>query len=369
MKFTITNTAIQETVLKMGRLLNAKTTLPILNGVLVEAQQDCILFSASDGSESIIHRVLLVEEDGESVVETGRCVFPRELFDSAKKMKGAITIEASDTAVTVKQAKTKLHFSVMNADEYPKIDTDSRTTQIVLSGKEFSDIVAHTTFAASKSDVRPILSAVNMLFTQEESIFIATDSHRLSAFHSKGVPTLEETISMAVPATALDKAMKSFELSKDVILLPSSNSIALANGNTILFSVLLDGNYPETKRLIPSDFESELVVNRTELIDGLELLAAVTTNNVIAFNIGQLFVELSASGTDKKGTQELAFELYEGVEDFSISFSTPYVLDVLKRLDTKSVRFQFSGSMKPFLIVGEDSSYKNTQLVLPVRQY
>ncbi len=369
MKFTITNTAIQETVLKMGRLLTAKTTLPILNGVLVEAQNDCIMFSASDGNESVIHRVLLDKVDDEQLIEPGRCVFPRELFDSAKKMKGSINVEATAEGVTVTQAKTKLHFSVMNADEFPKIDTESRTTQVVLTGKEFSDMVTHTTFATSKSDIRPILTAVNMVFSKDSNVFTATDSHRLSSFHGKGTPTIEESISMAVPASVLDKAMKSFDLSKDVILLPSSSSIALANGNTILFSSLLEGNYPDTSRLIPSEFESELVVNRKELIDGLELLAAVTTNNVVAFNIGSLFVELSASGTGKKGSNELAFEVYEGVEGFSIAFSAQYVLDVLKRLETKSVRFQFTGAMRPFIIIPEGTVTSNIQLVLPVRQY
>lgn len=367
MKITIANTSIQETVQKLGRLLSAKSTLPILSGVLVEATADCIVFSASDGHESVIHRILLNEQ--ESVIEQGRSVFPRELFESAKKMKGIVTIVAEDESVTVSQSKTNLNFAVMDANEYPRIDSESRDIQVILSGSEFSEIVSRTTFATSKSDTRPILTAVHMAFSKEGNVFTATDSHRLSAIHAKGTPNIENSLSLAVPSPILDKALKTFDLSRDVILLPSDNTIALANGNTILYSRLLEGNYPDTSRLIPTEFESELVVSKQELIDGLELLSAVTTNNVVAITVGELFIELSASGTGKKGTKELAFELYEGAGQFNIAFSAQYVLDVLKRLDSKSVRFKFTGAMRPFLICPESEDQTNTQLVLPVRQY
>lgn len=368
MKFIISNKEVQEAVSKMGRLLTARVTIPILSGVLVEAIGDCILFTASDGNESIIHRILINNEDGNEILEEGRCVFSRESFGIARKLKGHITFEVNNTMVFVSQSKTKLEFSTMDADEYPKIVVESSQAPLVLSGPVFADMVANTTFSTSDSDSRPILTGVNMSFRTSESVIVATDSHRLSRFIMEGCHHEAEDFTLNVPASILDQAVKAFDLQYDVKILPNKQTIALVNGNTIYISSLLEGLYPDTSRLIPKDFSKNLVVNRKEIIDGLELLQEVSSNSVISLKIDGLFVKLTAIGTGTKGSKELAFETYDGENDFSIAFSAKYVADALKRIDESSVRLRFNGRMNPFVIVSVNDESNVTQLVLPVRQ-
>ena len=368
MKFILSNIDVSEAVSKMGRLMTAKTTIPVLEGVLVEALKDCIMFTASDGTETIIHRIMIDPVDGNSIVAEGRSVFTKDAFDVARKMKGHITFEVKgDTQVSVSIDKTNMEFPVMSAADYPKTEMGDSPNSVVLSGTEFAKVTTQTTFAASKQEMRPILMGVNMSFKKGENMFVSTDSHRLSRLQMKGIDNLEEDIQVTVPATLLDKAVKSFDLSKDVIILPKTNSIALANGNTIFISRLLEGAFPDTSRLIPSDFATDLIVNRKELIDGLELLE--TLNASVQLKVDGLFVELSSSNSvGSKGTKELAFESYDGEEGFTIAFSASYVLDVLKRMDENSVKLRFNGQMKPFVIVSANEDETDTvQLVLPVR--
>lgn len=368
MKFILSNIDVSEAVSKMGRLLTAKTTIPVLEGVLVEAMQDCLMFTASDGTETIIHRISIDATDGNAIIEEGKSVFTKDAFDVARKMKGNITFEVKDdTKVSVSIDKTKMEFPVMSASDYPKTEMGNSSTSIVMSGTEFAKVTSQTTFAASKQEMRPILMGVNMNFKKGENIFVSTDSHRLSRLKMKGIDNLEEDIQVTVPASLLEKAAKSFDLSKDVIILPKTNSIALANGDTIFISRLLEGAFPDTSRLIPTEFETNLIVNRKELIDGLELL--LTLNSTVTLKVNGLFVELSSSNTvGSKGAKELAFESYDGLNDFTIAFSSAYALDVLKRMEENSVKLQFSGQMKPFVIVSAtEENPETTQLVLPVR--
>lgn len=372
MKFTITTADMQDVISKMGRLIGAKTTVPILAGVLVKAQDGLLIFTASDGDESIIHRLSMDKTEGNEIIEEGTAVFLKETFDVIRKLKkGSVTFDVADTTVAVIQDKTNLEFPLMIAADYPNIQMPDNKKPLVLSGAEFAHMVSQTTFAAAKRDLRPILMGVHMTFAKDSCQFVCTDSHRLGRLITKGIDSLEESLSITVPASILDHAIKSFDLSQDVILLPDNQIIALANGNTILLSPLFEGSYPDTNRLIPTEFSSELVANRKEFVEGLELLQVLSTENVVHLKTNGMFVELRAAGADAKGQREIAFESYEGEEGFSIAFSPQYALDALKRMESESVRFRFTESMRPFLAIPETvNSVMNDciQLILPVRR-
>lgn len=365
MKFTIEKSKLTDALNKMGRIMTAKPSIPILGGILVRATADCLILTASDGTESIIHRIpvseeLVIEEEGVSVLA-------KEAIDISKKFKGTISYSVDGPRVKVSQAKTFLEFSTLDANDYPTIAASTNPQPIVMNGKDFSAIVTKTAFATAKTETRPILTGVHMLFAEEGNVFVATDSHRLGKI-SSGKGSKENEMQITVPAKLLDHALKSFDLSKDVIILPDERQLALANGDTILYSRLLEGNYPDVSRLIPTDFETKVVVNRQEMLDTIDLISALSTNSTVDLKANGLFLEVEAVQEGKKGKREIAFEEYEGDEGFSISFSAQYVAEALKSMESSSVRFNFNGSMKPFVIEPIQEDCCELQLVLPVRQ-
>ena len=367
MKFTLPKTIITEITGKMGRLMTAKSSIPILSGILVQVQSDCILFTVSDGTESLIHRLPVNEENGVVVEEEGSSVFVKETLDITKKMKGDIVFDSDESRVIVSQDKTSLEFSVALASEYPKIAIENTKNPLTFDGKEFEKIVKKTAFAVSTNDSRPVLTGVNMTFGETNSI-VSTDSHRLARYESGASDT---EIQITVPATVLEHALKSFDLTESVMIFPSSNQIGLVNGNTILISRLLEGNYPDTARLVPAEFKHELVLNKDELISTLDLLAVVAENGVVQLNVNGLFVELSAKGSTSKGKKEFFYESYQGEEGFKISFSAKYLLESLRTFSTDSVKVCFVEPMRPFVIkpVSNEDTTTELQLILPVRTY
>lgn len=365
MKFKLDKEIIQETATKIEKILNAKSAIPILAGVLVQAKSDCILFTASDGTESIIHRIP-VEDDIATVETEGSTILTKDCLDVARKLKETISFETIAHKVIVSQesSKTNLEFSVMDADEYPKITVEATATPIVFSGKDFSDVINKTSFAASTSEIRPILQGIHMSLSPNGNVMSATDSHRLGKVVSGAY---QDEIKLTIPAKILKSALKSFDLSKDVIVVPSECQIAIANGNTIFYSRLLEGNYPDTSRLIPNDFEMKLVLSRKEFLDAIDILSVMTKNGVIKLKMDGLFVEVAATGETSKGSMQIAFESYDGDSEFEIAFSAKYVADALKSIDASSVTIGFNGNMKPFVIQPVAEERDELQLILPVR--
>lgn len=361
MKFSINEQIIKEVMKRLGKVVSTGAKIPILSGILVEAQEKIILFTGSDGTESVIHRVP-VKEGLCTVEEEGKAVISKDAFETAKKLKGIITFELDTNVIKVLQEKTVLSFAAMNHEEYPQIASVPQTKPIVLTGKEFEKLVTKTAFAASQSEARPILQGVCMTFSKEGNQFVATDSHRLGKVT---IGQSEQDCKVVVPSKVLTNALKTFDLEKEVFLFPGEENLALANGNSILFTRLLSGTYPETSRLIPKEYKvGELVINRQELLDALELLSGM--DNVIKFEIGKLFVKISAKGDISTGEREIAYEEFTGEEDFKICFSAQYVMEALRTIESSSIRIGFVGNINPFVITPVGPS-NELQLVLPVR--
>lgn len=374
MKFSIQHNHIQEILTKFGKVLSERVSLPILSGVLVQATEKLIVFIAADGTDSIVIRFPVSEDEGVLVEETGSVVIPKKAFEISKKLKGTINFELDQTAQQLKmsQNKTVINHSIMDASEYPSIgQTNANARKFEMPGTEFAEIIRKTAFAASTSETRPVLQSVLMSFSNSGNKFVATDSHRLATYKHAELDK-EDAISLPVPAKALVHLSKTFDFTKKVFILASDNQIAFGNANTIMYTRLLEGNYPETDRLIPQEFCSQLTVNRQELIEALELLQVLTNNSVVKLTIGTMFASLDAQSEVSKGKREIAFENYEGDEGFTISFSAQYVLEAIKTFDSPSIQMSFSGKAKPFTIteVSDNQSTKSTlQLILPVRTY
>ena len=368
MKIKLTHKDISEVSNKLGKLITGNLAIPVLKGILVKAEESAIMFTASDGTDTIIVR-LQVEGETRQVIEAGSIVIAREALAIAKKLTGEIVLKLDGTNLLVEQDKSKFSFPTMAADEYPLINTDNAKLKYIISGAEFESFVKKTTFAASDSDSRPVLQAVNMSFSKEEKRYCSTDSHRLALVTSEGDESIpeDERFEINVPAKSLEQAVKSFDLTKDVIMMATNNDITLANGNTIMICRLIEGNYPDTRRLIPDSTPFTLRINRKELMDALEILQSLDKSGVVKLTVGTLFVELLASGEGNRGIREIAFEEWNGEEKFSISFSSKYILETLKSYEgATSINLGLTDVMKPIILTNPKDD-NSLQLVLPIR--
>lgn len=370
MNFIIEAQLINQISKNMGALLNSRTTIPILTGVLINVSESDIRFTVSDGTDTLVQRI--IKTDGIEINTTGTAVFPKDFFTAIRKMSGLIEVCINGNSVLVKKGKTELTFTMMLADEYPPITQQVPTSQLRYAGAVFKQIVDATTFNAATEETRPVLMGVNLKMDGKVQQFVGTNSHHLGKFVVETSDCLEDEnhVNQTIPARVLDHAVKTFDLNKDVFLLNFPNQIALANGNVIYYSRLLEGNYPETNRLIPQEFNTEIVINKKELSETLTLLKEVTENSIVTFTLdGGLFIKIAAHNSLAKGVSEIAYTELIGDNDLKIGFSSQYLLHALSPFSCDSVKISFVGSMRPFTVRSTDPNDTQIQLILPVRTY
>lgn len=382
MKIQINKVILDQVASKFGKIMSANSTLPILEGVLVQATPEFICFTASDIEQSKMIREMV--SDDVVVLEAGSTVLPKAIFSLTRKLKSdLITFELNEdcTQVTITQKKTVINYQVLMADEFPKIaPTQAVTGKYKLPMKAFKDIVETTSFAVSKSDSRPILKGIALHLTAQESgtnySVVATDSHRLAKIQS---PNFEATDmqQIIVPASSLQQAIKTFGHEGNVGIVTYSQQIALVNGNTILYCRLLEGNYPDTSRLIP-EANCHFTLNTKEMIEALELVKELVktlkdTTILLEYLDKQLTLTSNVPGGISKTKQVLTMIDSEVGDEFKMSFSADYVLEALRTIETDTVLLEFTGPMRPFLLKNvysnPEAHDETLQLVLPVRIY
>ncbi|GAE93832.1 DNA polymerase III beta subunit [Gracilibacillus boraciitolerans JCM 21714] len=217
---------------------------------------------------------------------------------------------------------------------------------------------------------------MNLKAENDHLHFIATDSHRLAA---NKLPVNHEISSfpfeqVVIPGKSLNELSKILEDTEDKIQISiSENQIAFQSHHLYFVSRLLDGKYPETSRLIPEESKTVLYVDTKTLlqaVDRASLLAKDNHNNVIRLQTKeQQIVEISSNSPEiGKVEEEIEAEKIEGGEELKISFSSKYMIDALKIMETDQVKIEFTGAMRPFIIKPTDND-QILQLILPVRTF
>ena len=373
MKVEIQATVLKEGLKKVGEIVNWKNSIPILQGIYMNCNEQGIELRAGDQANIICH---WIPADGQNVdvVEPGAAIIPEQAYKLLMKLKSSITLEVADSKLYIRYGKkSELSVPTMNTEEYPRLPkVDTTESTLTLEGKDFSSLVQKTVIAASKSETRPILQGVNVRVTPDKITWVATDSYRLGqVVIQKGNEEKGNDVQMVVPAETLKKVLKSFDLNEPVsVYCQADNLIVLKNGFSLFFIRLLEGKYPETDRLIPDDFTTEIKISREHLlsaIDRLKPIADSGNKGTLKMALQKDEVKLSTAQTEVGQCVELLeCEEYQG-EELEITFSLDYFKDALSTMDSNDVWVKFTGQLRPFIIVPNSSNYEELQLVLPIR--
>lgn len=370
MKFKIQKKELQNA-------LNAEATVAmsgtdfIGGALLVEAKEDKLVFTGSSGGTTIWHET---SNGNYECLEEGVVCVPGKTFnDSVKTMPDdVITIGLADNQVVLNAKKSRLKISPLQADDFPRVMKLESKATVVFQQKELKDVIDKTVFAVSNQPSRPILQGVNFNLKSGTLTCVATDSFRLTK--TEALKPFESEVSVVVPGETLKTAKKLMNKDDEaeVVLEVSEKGVVFKLGDTTIQTSLYSGNYPETDRLIPSEFKYTLKGNREYLKEVFGRAGFIRAEN----NVSVVKLEMSENGCSvskrdyKSGSdyrEDLEDVVFEGPEALSISMCSNYVEDALNALDDDEVTISFVGNMKPVIITGE--SKETLELVLPVRTY
>ncbi|MCB5239285.1 DNA polymerase III subunit beta [Niallia alba] len=377
MKFIIQKDHLVQSVQDVMKAITSRTTIPILTGIKIVASEEGVTLTGSD-SDISIESFIPKEENDQEIVEiqqTGSIVLQAKFFSEiVKKLPtNQVEIVVDNLQTTIRSGKSEFNLNGLDSEEYPHLPQISEQNSIKVPTDLLKNIIKQTVFAVSTSETRPVLTGVNWKIENNDLICIATDSHRLALRKAKIEAAAEQSFNIVIPGKSLNELNRILDdHDEPVEIFVTENQILFKTKHILFFSRLLEGNYPDTNRLIPTESKTDIVVNSKEFlqsIDRASLLAREGRNNVVKFStMGENVIEISSFTPEiGKVMEELVSESISG-EELKISFSAKFMMDALKVLEGSEVKISFTGAMRPFVIhpTNDDSTL---QLILPVRTY
>lgn len=372
MKFSINREILLQNLNHVSKALSTKPQMPVLTGIKIDAKSSYITLTASNAEISIQAKIetsnrVIVEEVG-VVVLPGK--FLQEIVRRVEaEMLDFLSFE--DNMVKILAEKSNFTLNVLDKETFPLISFDESDVNITLDTLNLKQVIKKTTFAASLSESRMVLTGVSFATKANKLEVISTDSFRLA----KKFMIFERenpTISVVIPSKSLDELNKIIDEPNESVYIHFSKTKALFKYKNLMFQTrLIEGVYPNTTSLIPTEFLTSIKFNKHELVSAIDrasLLSSSEAINIIKFTLtNSKIVEITSTTNEIGAVLEQLYPLdCSNLIPFQIAFSSKYFLDAIKSFDSNEITIHFTGEIKPFIITGE-YDINHLQLILPVR--
>lgn len=378
MKFKIQKKYLLNSIQAVSNAISSRTVIPILTGMKIDVTPSKIVLTGSNSDITIQSHIPSMKEDEEIITDmtAGSIVLPVPHFPEIirKLPEDIVHVTVEDNYKTIIQSgKAVFTLYGQSSEEYPHIKINQSEDHLTLNIKDLKTLIRQTVFAVSPMETRPILTGVNVSLTNDLLTFTATDSHRLALRSINIKENNLEADSIVIPGKSLQDLNKIFDdHDGKVHMTILKNQVLFYTDHLYFLSRLLSGNYPETSRLIPNESKTTLHIFTKDLIHTIEraaLLSSRDQNNVIRLDtLENNIIEISGNSPEIGNVKEqLGAVSIEG-EELKISFSSRYMLDTLRTIDSERVQIDFTGAMRPFVIRTPDED-KILQLILPVRTF
>ncbi|MCF6465979.1 DNA polymerase III subunit beta [Clostridium sp. Cult2] len=341
--------------------ISTRTTLQILDGILIETVNGKLKLTATD-LEIRIETYL----DCDTIEEGAIVVNSRIFGDIIKKLPNSlINIVVKDNNINITCENSEFNILGNSPQEYPELPAIINQNSFNIPKDLFKSAIRQTVFATTLDETRPILTGVLLEVSDCVGSFVALDGYRLAL---RSIPIdIKENIKIVIPGRVLGELNKILDDEDELKITTAPGHVIFDMGDTVVSSRLLEGQFLNYKDIIRKEHKTNIKVNRKELQDSLErasLLAKEEKTNLVKLNIADNQVIIK-SNSEIGNVNEQIYSNKEG-EDINIAFNSKYLIDGIKAIDSEEIELFFMGSLNPCIINPvEDKNY--TYLVLPVR--
>ena len=348
MKFQVNRDVFSEAVSFAVKLLPQRTTLPILSGVLIEATESGLTLSSFD------YEVSAQTSIAAEIEETGRIlVSGRLLADIASRLPNApVQFSTEDSRIKVTCGSAHFTLLSMPVEEYPTLPQVAEQSGLLPAG-DFAAAVAQVAVAASRDDVTPVITGVQLEISQDSLSLVATDRYRVAVrsidWDSAGSEV--GSVTALVPARTLQEIGKTFGHSGTISVAITSTEdrelIAFRADRKTVTSLLIKGNFPPVKRLFPETVDNYAVINTAELIESVRRVSLVLEREAaLRFSFTMDGLTLEAIGSEQAQASESIDAFLTGV-DTVVSLKPQFLLDGLSAVHSEFVRISFTKTDNP----------------------
>lgn len=365
MKFTIERNHLLKPLQQVSGALGGRPALPILGNLLLKVDNNELSLTATDLEVELISRIAL---EGES--EAGSITVPsRKFLDICRGLpdNAMITVAVEGDRVMVRSGRSRFSLATLPANDFPNIEDWQSEVTITLTQAELRGLIEKTQFSMANQDVRYYLNG--MLFELDDTMLrsVATDGHRMAVAQTSLSAAFAQK-QIIVPRKGVMELVKLLDAPEQPVELQIGSSNVRAEVNNFIFtSKLVDGRFPDYRRVLPKNTTKTLEASCEELRQSFARAAILSNEKFrgVRVTLAGNEMRITANNPEQEEAEELLDVTFEG-DDIEIGFNVSYVLDVLNTLRCDAVRVSMSDSNASALIENRDDD-SAMYVVMPIR--
>ncbi len=350
---------------KISGVVEKRQTLPILSNVLLKAGDNLLTITATD-LEIQISTVCNLRTSSE-----GEFTLPaRKFYDICKNLTEDSLLEISTNTdkATIRSGKSKFILSTLPSSDYPSIDEKTPICSFSIKSNQLNKLITKTAFSMAQQDVRYYLNGMLFELTSSHLRCVATDGHRLAMSEAVIESYTGEETKIIVPRKAISELSRIIANDEQILVVEVSNGfVKFIMNDTVFISKIIDGKYPDYQRVIPSNLEITVVLNKEELKNSLIRTAILSSDKYkgvrITFENNSL--KLQAHNPEQEQAEEL-IDINYVEKPVNIGFNVNYILDVINVIESETLNFIFSENGKSSLLQ-DVNNLDNIYVVMPMR--
>lgn len=363
MKFKCNRKDLVDAINIVQKAVAAKSPIPILEGILLEAKGQVLILKGTD-IEVSIETVFITE-----ILEEGKIVVDSKMFgDIVRKLpNNVINIETQDNnIVNISAERSEFNLLYINPEEFPEFPVLENTGSVTISQSKLKNMIKKVIFSIATEDTRPILMGV--FFEVKNGILnlVALDGYRM-ALASEEIES-ENDFSIVISGKTLRDISSLLDDSDiEIKLSYTSNHVLFEVNNTKIISRLLQGEYINYRNMIPDISKLNVNINREDFYEATErasVMANEGSSNLIKLNFEDETVTVTSNSKLGKVKEEVNIEM--NGDPLEIAFNAKYITDILKVIEDKEIELEFTSNIRPCIIKPRDKD-NSLYLVLPVR--
>lgn len=375
MKFRILQATLVEAVSQVTKAIATRTTIPILTGIKVTAEENQLILTGSNSDISIETKIPSKIDDKEQlfVEKIGSIVVPGKIFaEIVRKLPGHEVewVVHDRNMITIRSGQTEFRLHGLPSEEYPALPHLSQEQKFSVSPEVLRSLVRKTNFAVALNEARGVFTGVLVQLENGRLTCVATDSHRLSRqrVQVESLPELQLS-NVIIPGRSMSELAKTFADETDLVdLVVAGNQLLATTKYLSFYTRLLEGSYPDTNRVIPKTGDIHVTTKTKELLQSVERASLISRDgrdNVVKWTVSDNQVEITSASQEIGSVVEEITAKVDGNE-LTISFNARYMIEALRVIDSEEVRIQFTGTMTPFLMQPTDQE-DSLHLIVPIR--
>lgn len=368
MKIRSTKQQLLNAVNIAGRAVAVKTTMPILECLLITADNMGISIMANDGEMAV--NTLIPSEKCE-VAEPGTIAVEAKLlseilrkissFDDAE-----VILSSDGNLVDISSGKAMFRIQEKDPVQFPELPSINENVKVILSEFTLKEIVRDTIFSISLNDSNRMMTGE--LFEIKDNVLtvIALDGHRVSIRNTPLTASYDH-VRTIIPGKTLSEVSKiiSGDAEKNVVISFDPNYVSFRFDETLMLSRIIDGDYFRIESMLTSDYDTKITVNKKEFLDAIEQSTVLIRENdkkplVLKIEEGKLGLRVNSL----IGSLDASLPAEKTGADLMIAFNPKFLLDALRVIDEETVTLYMTNSKAPCFIRDEEKTY--IYLILPV---